>query len=170
MKSTWIVRKGIENFKASDDIKSVLSRSTFRDDGTHSSYSDTNLTFLKVKNNKQKQDLHEIRTVTEQEVEDENEAPVLTPIVSAKFKIVKKEVKPKNEDPRLHAVFDRNAFGTNAFTDLGGGIIESSRGKAQVMGARSKKTANVNEYFDFKKDLELPLTSNQQDYPAYEPD
>jgi hypothetical protein len=39
-----------------------------------------------------------------------------------------------------------------------------------VMGARSKKTANVNEYFDFKKDLELPLTSNQQDYPAYEPD
>lgn len=38
------------------------------------------------------------------------------------------------------------------------------------MGARSKQTANVNEYFDFKKDLELPLTSHQQDYPAYELD
>ena len=39
-----------------------------------------------------------------------------------------------------------------------------------MVGARSKKTANVNEYFDFKKDLDLPLTSNQQDYPVYEPD
>jgi len=38
------------------------------------------------------------------------------------------------------------------------------------MGARSKQTAKVEEYFPLRKDLDLPITSNQKDYPAYEQD
>jgi hypothetical protein len=42
-------------------------------------------------------------------VEEETLSAAFTETVTPKFRVVKKEVKPKNEDPRLHAVFDRNA-------------------------------------------------------------
>lgn len=129
LKSTWIVRKEDKMSKASD-TKSQMSRTTFRDDGTHSSHGDPIIQFMKMKEYKPKQDHHEIVTVTEHDLEEEEVAPALTAISTPKFRIVKKQVQPKNEDPRLHAIFDRNALGTNKFTDLGGGIIESSRGKA----------------------------------------
>ena len=37
-----------------------------------------------------------------------------------------------------------------------------------MLGASAKKGANVNQYFDYQKELKLPLTSNLNDFQAYD--
>ena len=39
-----------------------------------------------------------------------------------------------------------------------------------MLGANAKKSANVNEYFDYQKERKLPQTSNLRDFPEYEAD
>lgn len=79
----------------------------------------------------------------------------------------KREAKPKNDDPRLLRVQNRNESGDNAMLNLGGGLIESSRGKAQIANVRAKQLADKNEYYDFHKSHINFSTHNQQQYPAY---
>lgn len=70
-----------------------------------------------------------------------NNTPVFQPeieLASPDQPRKKKEVKSKNNDPRLLKVQTRNVDGKNDLLSLGGGLIESQRGKAQIPNVRAK--------------------------------
>ena len=106
----WTVRKGNQTQPNVDRL--TISRTSFRSETT------VVPKILKIKSiiepiPEEVGSVAREVTIEEKQEKDEKQKYVVNK---------KKEVKQKNEDPRLETIFNRNAYRTNDFANLGGGI------------------------------------------------